>query len=186
MGKPIFHHRTSRYRKIFQEVTENLKTVFQTKNDVLTFSSSGTGAMEAAVVNLLSAGDTAVVVNAGKFGERWGGLCKAYGVKVLEIKVPYGQAVAPSQIAETLKSDPSVKAVYTTLCETSTGALTDIRAIAEVVKNTPAVLVTDAISGLGADDLQTDKWGVDVAVSGSQKSSSGYQGFMRASKITGP
>ncbi len=169
MGKPIFHHRTGRYRKIFQEVSENLKTVFQTKNDVLTFSSSGTGAMEAAVVNLLSPGDTAIVVNGGKFGERWAGLCKAYGVKVLEIKVPYGQVVNPAEIAKLLKADAAVKAVYTTLCETSTGALFDIRAIADVVKNSAAVLVTDAISGLGADDLQTDRWGVDVVVSGSQK-----------------
>ncbi len=169
MAKPVFHHRTNRYRKIFQEVTENLKVVFQTKNDVLIFSSSGTGAMEASVINLLSPGDTAITVNAGKFGERWTGLCKAYGVKALEIKVPYGQVVDPQEIAKLLKENPSVKAVYTTLCETSTGVLTDIRAIGQIVKNTPAVLVVDAISGLGADDLQTDAWGVDVVVSGSQK-----------------
>lgn len=171
MGKPIFHHRTGRYRKIFQEVTENLKTVFQTKGDVLTFSSSGTGAMEAAVVNILSPGDTAIVVNAGKFGERWSGLCKAYGVKVQEIKVPYGSIVEPGQIEKLLKADASgaIKAVFTTLCETSTGAVSDIKAIGAVVRNTSAVLAVDAISGLGADDLQTDAWGVDLAVTGSQK-----------------
>ncbi len=171
MARPIFHHRTGRYRKIFQEVTENLRLVFQTKNDVLTFSSSGTGAMEATVVNVLSAGDTVVVVNAGKFGERWAGICKAYGVKVLEIKVPYGNAANPQEIAKALKADSAgaIKAVFTTLCETSTGALSDIAAIGAVVKNTSAALVVDAISGLGADDLQTDRWGVDVAVTGSQK-----------------
>ncbi len=169
MGKPIFHHRTGRYRKIFQDVSEKLKTVFQTKNDVLTFTSSGTGAMESSVVNLLSPGDTALTVSAGKFGERWAALCKAYGVKAQEIKVPYGYAVDPQEIAKALKADKNIKAVYTTLCETSTGVLTDIKAIGEIVRDTQAVLVVDAISGLGADDLQTDAWGVDVVVSGSQK-----------------
>ncbi len=169
MGKPIFHHRTGRYRKIFQDVCEKLKTVFQTKNDVLTFTSSGTGAMESSVVNLLSPGDTALTVSAGKFGERWAALCKAYGVKAQEIKVPYGYAVDPQEIAKALKADKNIKAVYTTLCETSTGVLTDIKAIGEIVRDTQAVLVVDAISGLGADDLQADAWGVDVVVSGSQK-----------------
>ena len=125
--------------------------------------------MEAAVVNVLSAGDTALVVNAGKFGERWTGLCKAYGVKSCEIKVPYGTAVAPSEIEAALSADKNIKAVYTTLCETSTGVVTDIAAIGRIVRDTQALLVVDAISGLGADDLQTDAWGVDIAVSGSQK-----------------
>ncbi|MDD2703174.1 MAG: alanine--glyoxylate aminotransferase family protein [Candidatus Omnitrophica bacterium] len=170
MARPIIHHRTPQFQAELKEAEEGLKYVFQTVNDVYMFASSGTGAMEAAVVNLLSPGDTVVTVEAGKFGERWTDICKAYGIICEVIRVPWGQAVNPADIAAKIEaSGNKVKAVFTTLCETSTGVTHDIRAIGSVVKDTPAVLVVDAISGLGAIPLATDAWSCDVVVSGSQK-----------------
>ena len=155
-------------RQILQEAQEGLKYVFQTKSDVLMFTSSGTGAMEAAVCNLLSPGDKAITVQGGKFGERWTELCRAYGIEALVIDVEWGKAVDPKDI-ERLLAKSGAKAIFVTLCETSTGVTTDIKSIAQVTKNTDAVLVVDAISGLGALDCKTDEWGIDVVVSGSQK-----------------
>jgi len=169
MARPIIHHRTPQFQAILKEASNSLKHVFQTTNDVFIISSSGTGAMEAAVMNLLSCGDTALVVHGGKFGERWTEIAKAYGIDVEIIDVEWGKAVSPEEINKRLKANPKIKAVFTTLCETSTGVDNDIEKIAQVVKESPAVLVVDAISGLGAIDLKTDAWGVDVVVSGSQK-----------------
>ena len=169
MARPIIHHRTSGYQKIFQEVTELLKYVFKTKNDVLTFTSSGTGAMEAAVVNIMSSGDKALVVRGGKFGERFAEICQAYGIETENIDVKWGEAVNPNLIAEILDRNEDISAVFTTLCETSTGVVNDIEAIAKIVKRRKAVLVVDAISGLAGDNLETDKWGIDVVVGASQK-----------------
>ncbi len=170
LAKPIIHHRTPQFQAILKEAVEGLKYIFQTKNDVFVLSSSGTGAMEAAVANLLSPGDSAITVEGGKFGERWTELCQAYGVKAEVIKVEWGKAVSPSEISLKLKNKNSkIKAVFVTLCETSTAVTNDIRAIADVLRNTETVLVVDAISGLGVIDLKTDQWGVDVVVSGSQK-----------------
>ncbi len=168
-AQPIIHHRTPQFQEILKEAAAGLQYVFQTKNDVFILTSSGTGAMEASVVNLLSAGDTALSIEGGKFGERWTELCKAYGIGVEVISVPWGQAVDPQEVARRLKANPAIKAVFSTLCETSTGAASDIRALGAVVKETAAVLVVDAISGLGAIDLKADEWQVDVCVSGSQK-----------------
>ncbi len=169
MSRPIFHHRTPQYRQIFAQVTEGLKQIFQTKNDVYTFTSSGTGAMEAAIVNFLSPGDTIIAAYAGKFGERWLDLGRAYGMHVIDLKVPYGEAISPKLIEKALKENPKTKAVYFTHCETSTGVTHDVQGIAGVVAKTQAISVVDAISGLGADELKQDAWGVDVVVSGSQK-----------------
>ena len=170
LAKPIIHHRTPQFQAILKEAADGLKYVFQTKSDVFIFSSSGTGTMEAAVANLLSPGDTAITVEGGKFGERWTELCRAYGVKTEVIKVEWGKAVSAEVISSRLKAQGSkVKAVFVTLCETSTGVTADIKAIAEVVKDTQAVLAVDAISALGVIDLKTDEWQVDVVVSGSQK-----------------
>ncbi|MDD5746626.1 MAG: alanine--glyoxylate aminotransferase family protein [Candidatus Omnitrophica bacterium] len=169
MAGPSIHHRTPEFMAIFKEMNDNLKYVFQTKNDVFTFAASGTGAMEAAVVNLLSPGDTALCIQAGKFGERWTELCKAYQVNPIVIDVAWGDAVQPEAIEKALKEHKNIKAVFTTLCETSTGVVTDIKAIGQVMLKSEAVLVTDAISALGSIDLQTDAWGVDVVVAGSQK-----------------
>ena len=169
MSKPIIHHRTSQFQEIIKQVEEDLKYLFQTKNDVLIFASSGTGGMEAACANLLSPGDTAITVRGGKFGERWTEICNAYNVKAVNIDVQWGKAVQPKAIEDALKTNPGAKAVFVTLCETSTGAETDVKSIAAVVSKAKAVLVVDAISGLGSCQLKTDEWGVDVVVTGSQK-----------------
>ena len=169
MSRPIIHHRTPQFQAILKEATEGLKYVFQTKNDVFILTSSGTGAMEAAVINLLSAGDTVLTVQGGKFGERWTEICRAYGITAEVLNVEWGKAVDPDEIRKKLKSVPKIKAVFTTLCETSTGVVFDIEAIGKVLKDTEALLVVDAISGLGAIDLNTDGWYCDVVVSGSQK-----------------
>ncbi len=168
-AKPIIHHRTPQFQAILKEASEGLKYIFQTSGDVYILAASGTGAMEAAVANLCSAGDTVITIEAGKFGERWTEIAKAYGINADVIKVEWGKAVDPKEIEKKLKANPKIKAVFTTLCETSTGAATDIEAVGKIVKDTDAVLVVDAISGLGAIDLKTDAWYCDVVVSGSQK-----------------
>ena len=170
MARPIIHHRTPQFQAVLKEATEGLKYVFQTKNDVFILASSGTGAMEAAVINLLSAGDTALIIQGGKFGERWTEICKSYGINTEIIDVEWGRAVSSEEISSKLHAPGSkIKAVFTTLCETSTGVVNDIEAIGKVIKDTEAVLAVDAISGLGAIDLKTDDWFCDVVVSGSQK-----------------
>lgn len=169
LGRPIIHHRTPQFQDEIKEAVEGLKYVFQTKNDVYLLTCSGTGAMEAAVCNLLSAGDKAIAVEAGKFGERWTELCKVYKADARVVKIEWGKTVTAADIQKLLKAEPDIKAVFITLCETSTGATPDVQAIAKVVKESNAVLVLDAISGLGVTDVQTDNWGVDVVVSGSQK-----------------
>ena len=170
MAEPIMHHREPQFEKIFAEIREGLKYIFQTNSEVLTFTSSGTGAMEGAVSNLLSAGDKAIVVRGGKFGERWGEICKAYGIEFIPIDVEWGRAVDPGRIKEILQADPSVRAVYTQASETSTGVKHPIREIAEAMKGYErAALVVDAITGIGVFDLPMDRWGLDVVVSGSQK-----------------
>ena len=169
MAQPIIHHRTPQFQAILKEASEGLKYVFQTTQDVFILASSGTGAMEAAVANLLSPSDTAIIVEGGKFGERWTEICKSYGITPEIITVEWGNAVDPQEIAQRLKANPKIKAVFTTLCETSTGVTADIAAIGRVIKDTDAVLVVDAISGLGAIDLKTDAWGCDAVISGSQK-----------------
>ncbi len=168
-ARPIIHHRTPQFQAVLKEVEEGLKYVFQTANDVFILTSSGTGAMEAAVVNLLSPGDAAITIQGGKFGERWTEICKSYGINTEVIDVQWGKAVDPKEIGKRLKANPKIKAVFATLCETSTGVTNDIEAIGAVVRDTAAALVVDAISGLGAIDLKTDAWSVDVCVSGSQK-----------------
>ena len=169
-AEPIIHHRTPEFSKIFMEVTEGLKYVFGTKEDVYIFTSSGTGAMEGAVVNLLSPGDKVLTINAGKFGERWGNICKAYGIAYKEIVLEWGSDYTKDQLEAELKANPGVKAVFTQLSETSTGAVYDIKGFAEVVAKTEAILVVDGISGLGVMPCPMDEWKVDVFLSGSQKS----------------
>lgn len=169
MARPIIHHRTPQFQAVLKEVQDGLKYVFKTARDVFLFTSSGTGAMEAALVNLLSAGDKAIVVVGGKFGQRWQELCKNYGVEAVPINVEWGKAVEPSRIADALAKNKDAKAVFTTLCETSTGTASDVKAIQDAVKKSGAVQVVDAISGLGVLELATDEWGIDVVVSGSQK-----------------
>ncbi len=169
MAKPIIHHRTPQFKEVIKDAVESLRYVFQTKNDVFIFASSGTGAMESSVANLLSAGDKAVVIRGGKFGERFTEICEAYGVIPINIDVEWGEAVDPCKVESILNENKDVKAVYATLCETSTAVLSDIKAIGEIVSKTDAVLVVDVISSLGSVEFKTDEWNVDVAVGGSQK-----------------
>ena len=170
MAEPIMHHREPEFEKIFAEIREGLKYLFQTKNEVLTFTSSGTGTMEGAISNILSKGDKALVVRGGKFGERWGEICKAYGIEFIPIDVEWGKGVNPKRIEEILRSDPSIRAVYTQASETSTGVKNPIKEIAEIVKkHENTVIVVDAITGIGVFDIPMDEWGIDVLVSGSQK-----------------
>jgi aspartate aminotransferase-like enzyme len=169
-AEPIIHHRTPEFSAIFMETTEGLKDVFGTKEDVYILTSSGTGAMEAAVGNVLSPGDKALTINAGKFGERWGNICKAYGVAYKEIVVEWGKDYTKDQLAAELKAMPGCKAVFCQLSETSTGAIFDVKGFAEVVSGTGAIIVVDGISGTGATPCPMDEWKIDVMVSGSQKS----------------
>ena len=170
MAEPIMHHREPEFERIFEEVRKGLKALFQTKNEVLIFTSSGTGAMEASVSNLLSRGDKALVVRGGKFGERWGEICKAYGIEFIPIDVEWGRAAEPGRIQEILASDRSIRVVYIQATETSTGVVHPMKEIAEIVKKyDDAVLVVDAITGIGVLDMPTDRWGLDVVISGSQK-----------------
>ncbi len=170
MAQPIVYHRAPVYEKLLQEVRENLKYVFQTKKEVLIFASSGTGAMEGAVTNTLCPGDKAIVIQGGKFGERWANICKAYGVKSLVMPVEWGQGIDPGKIDQALKEDPSIKAVLTQATETSTGALYPTKEIAAIVAKYPGtIMVVDGISHLGAVELPMDEWKLDIVVAGSQK-----------------
>jgi len=171
MSEPIIHHRAPAFVKVLEEVRGGLKFIFQTKNEVLILASSGTGAMEGAVTNTLCKGDASLVVRAGKFGERWAEICEAYGVKPICIDVPWGHAVDPELITQELEKKPNIRAVFIQASETSTGVMHPIREIAEIVKKYDnTLLIVDAISGIGVFDLPVDKWGLDVVVSGSQKS----------------
>jgi len=169
LAEPMYHHRSKRFQTIFSEVNAKLKQVYRTANDIITYTASGSGAMEAAIVNFLSPGDKVITINGGKFGERWVNLAKAYGLVQQEVKIAWGSAPDPKEIETLLAADPSIKAVYTQLVETSTGTLYDVQALGAVVAQTPAIFVVDAISGLAADDIPVDAWQVDVCVAGSQK-----------------
>jgi aspartate aminotransferase-like enzyme len=161
MAQPILHHRAPQFLPVLEEVRAGLKWLFQTKNEVIIFASSGTGAMEGAVCNTMCRGDKAIVVRGGKFGERWAELCEAYGVKATNIDVAWGQAVDPALIESTLKSDPSYKAVFLQATETSTGVMHPIREISEIVRHYEnTILVVDAITALGVFDIPMDKWGL--------------------------
>jgi aspartate aminotransferase-like enzyme len=163
------HHRTEDFRKSYRSCLADLKEVMGTANDVLMFCASGTGAMDATVSNLFSRGDKVIVCVAGKFGERWAEIAKAYGLDANVITVPYGQVVSPAQVRAALAAEPATKGVFLQASETSTGAAHDVRAIAEAVRDTGAILVVDAITGLGTMPLDIDGWGLDVVIGGSQK-----------------
>ena len=169
MAQPMIHHRTAEYAALFTEVRAGLKRLFQTTGEVIPFVSSGTGSMEAAVVNTLSAGDTVLALRAGKFGERWEEICRAYGVTVVSMAAPYGQTVSAETVAEALRRHPEARAVLMQHSESSTGVLHDVQGIAAATRGTPAILIVDAVSSLGIADLRLDEWGVDLVVAGSQK-----------------
>src|SRR5579864_3144524 len=163
------HHRTEEFRNVYKAALADLKEVYGTSNDVLCFAASGTGAMDASVSNLFSPGDKVVVCTAGKFGERWAEIAKAYGLDANVLKVEYGDVVTPDRIEAALKAEPGTKGVFLQASETSTGAEHDVKTIAGIVKKTDAIFVVDAITGLGTTPLDIDGWGLDVVIGGSQK-----------------
>ena len=169
-AEPIIHHRTPEFSGIFMEVSDGLKYVFGTKEDVFVLTSSGSGAMETAVINTLNPGDKVITISGGKFGERWGKICRAYGVEVREIELEWGELFSKEELAEELKANPETKAVFATLSETSSGTVYDIQGYGEVMASTEAILAVDGISGLGATPCPMDEWKVDILVAGSQKS----------------
>ena len=163
------HHRTEDFRKVYRSALADLKEVMGTTNDVLMFAASGTGAMDASVSNLFSRGDKVIVCVAGKFGERWAEIAKAYGLDATVLTVPYGDVVAPEQVEAALAAEPGTRGVFVQASETSTGAAHDVRAMARAVAKTGAIFVVDAITGLGTMPLDIDGWGLDVVIGGSQK-----------------
>jgi len=169
LARPVTYHRSAEAKAILAEVTEDLKYVFQTANPVYTLTSSGTGGMEAAVSNCLAAGEKAILLTAGRWGERWKGILKAFASNTAIVEVPYGKAVTPEMLQKALGENPDAKAVFATLSETSTGVGHDLEAFGKIVAKTDALLIVDGISGLGAMECHTDKWNLDVVVTGSQK-----------------
>lgn len=167
MAAATMHHRTGEFRALYTRVLADLKIFVGTRNDVVMFTASGTGAMEAAVANLTSPGDKVLVVSAGKFGERWEGLAKTYGCQVETLRAPYGETVTPQQVREKLL--PEHKALYIQATESSTGVRHDVEGIARALKGTETLLVVDAITGLGTTHFDVDGWGIDVIIGGSQK-----------------
>jgi len=163
------HHRTEDFRNVYKSALADLKDVYGTQNDVLCFAASGTGAMDASVSNLFSRGDKVIVCTAGKFGERWAEIAKAYGLQANVLKAEYGDVVTPDRVEDALKAEPATKGVFIQASETSTGAEHDVKTIGEIVKKTDAIFVVDAITGLGTMPLDIEGWGLDVLIGGSQK-----------------
>ncbi len=168
MGSDI-HHRTEDFRKVYKSVLSGLKEVMQTQNDVIVLVASGSGAMEATVQNCFSCGEEVLVCTAGKFGERWTALTKAFGLNPTVIEQPYGSVVTPEQVAAALEANPNIRGVFVQASETSTGAMHDIEGMAKAVRKTDALFVIDAITGLGTMPLKIDEWGLDIVIGGSQK-----------------
>ncbi|MCS6951982.1 MAG: alanine--glyoxylate aminotransferase family protein [Bryobacterales bacterium] len=168
MGSDI-HHRTEDFRQLYRRVLADLKEILGTSHDVLVLVSSGTGAMEAAVSNFFSRGDKVIVCSAGKFGERWVELARAFGLEATVLEANYGDVVSPARVAEALAREPETRGVFVQASETSTGAAHDVRAMGEAVSQTDAIFVVDAITGLGTMPLDIDGWGLDVVIGGSQK-----------------
>jgi aspartate aminotransferase-like enzyme len=164
------HHRTDAFRTLMRETLDNLKYYFNTRNDVILFASSGTGAMEGAISNLLSPGDSVLIGTAGKFGERWVQLAKAYGIESVVVEAPYGHPVPISEMKKHLETGGPFRAVFIQATESSTGVRNDVEALGKIVSALPeCCLVVDAITGLGTTELHPDDWGIDIMIGGSQK-----------------
>jgi aspartate aminotransferase-like enzyme len=169
MAEPMIYHRAPAFIEVYARVLSRLKDVFQTRNEVQVFTSSGTGALESAVANLVRPGEPALVASCGKFGERWFELCEAYGAETIHWETEWGRKIDPAALDRQLGEHPGVELVFTTFSETSTGVVNDIRELTEVAHRHGALIAVDAVSGLGAVSLPQDEWGVDVVVAGSQK-----------------
>lgn len=176
-GRPLMHHRSPEFSKIFIEVTDKLKKFMQTSNDVLVLTSSGTGAMEAAVTNAFSVGDKVLVINAGNFGERFKKISAKFGLNVIALDYEWGDNANPADVKKSLDENPDMKGVMVQHSETSTGVINDIEAISKVVKGYPALTIVDAISGIGASELKVDEWSLDIVCGGSQKALSAPTGI---------
>ncbi|HLH40176.1 MAG TPA: alanine--glyoxylate aminotransferase family protein [Bryobacteraceae bacterium] len=164
------HHRTEDFRQIYKTLLSDLKEVMGTRHDVLVLVCSGTGAMEASVTNCFSPGDRVIVCSAGRFGERWTEIARAYGLNVTILEEPYGKAVAPEAVEKALAANPDTKGVLVQATESSTGVAHDVRSMGLAVKETGALFIVDAITGLGTMPLSIDDWGLDIVIGGSQKS----------------
>jgi aspartate aminotransferase-like enzyme len=168
MGSDI-HHRTEDFRKLYKAVLSDLKEVMGTSNDVLVLVASGSGGLEAAASNFFSPGDEVLVCSAGKFGERWVDIMKAWGMKATVLSASYGDVVKPESVEAALTANKNIRGVFVQASETSTGAAHNVRAMAEAIRKTDAIFVVDAITGIGTMPLDIDGWGLDVVIGGSQK-----------------
>jgi len=169
LARPVIHHRSAEAKQVITEVAAGLKEVFQTANDVLILTASGTGAMEAATVNAVPPGGKAIVLNAGYFAARWANIAKAFGINVVSLDTEWGQTADPERVAQALQQHPDAVGVFGTLSETSTGTGHPVEEIGKVVGKTDAIFVVDGISGVGAMECRMDAWGIDILCAGSQK-----------------
>jgi len=170
LGEPIIHHRTPEFKEIFAYTRELFKRVVDSPSDnFVYFASSGTGAMEAAVANFFNPGDKVIVINAGKFGERWAQIAHTYGLEVIELKYEWGKSVDIAQLKDTLDKNPDAKGVLFQISETSTGAYHDYKAIGELCKDRDTLVVADAITALGVYNIKPEREGIDILIGGSQK-----------------
>jgi aspartate aminotransferase-like enzyme len=165
----MIHHRWPECAELYAQVRRGLQYILKTDNEIMILASSGTGAMDAAVANLHSPGERVMVIRGGNFGERWAKICQAYGLEVVPIDIPWGEAVDPGQVAAQLNKDETIRTVFATLCETSTGVTHDLKSLAGAVRPHSALLAVDAVSGLCAEQLDSDGWQVDVVTSATQK-----------------
>lgn len=169
LALPVLHHRTDEFEAILAQILKRLKIVFMTQQPCFVLTATGTGGMEASMVNTLQRGDTVISIDSGKFGARWHEMAVALGYKSVHLQFPWGSKVDVQKIADTLKQHPKARAILCQACETSTGALLPVEEIAKLTKNTSCLLIVDAVTGLGAFPLKMDEWGLDVVISGSQK-----------------
>lgn len=172
LARPMINHRGPEFKELFSELTSGLKGVFRTENDIIIYPSAGTGGMEAAVVNFISPGERVLVVSIGNFGDRFAEIARRFGARVDKLNFAWGTAADPAALAERLKEDTNkeIKAVFVTHNETSTGVTNNLQALREAAGDHPALFIVDSVSGLGAMELETDGWDLDVVVAGSQKS----------------
>lgn len=169
LARPVYHHRTDRFKATLDEVTCLLKALLQSSGDVFVMAATGTGAMEACIANTLGRGDRALCVRGGKFGERWSNICEAFGVSPVHLDIEWGDAPDAAEVARLLDESPGVKAVCVQLCETSTATVTDVEAIGQVTRDRDVLLIVDGVSGVGALEFRMDAWNVDLVAVGSQK-----------------
>ena len=168
-ARPLIHHRTDEFRKSLTASMQGLQYILNTKNPVVVLTASGSGAMEATVVNLTQPDETVIVIEVGKFSERWREIAEVYGVRVVVVKADYGSVASPADVDRAFRDNPGAKVLFATHSETSTGALQDVAAFAEVARSHGALIAVDAITSAGAHEVRTDEWGLDAVVGGSQK-----------------